>query len=470
MSSAQDRLVTISALLAESAWISALLGMIGLMLGGQGSPLGWLAVFAIMSSSLFVSRGLQMIVMPVLTARVLQMLAGVLVVYLAVGSQVTPGLGGFDLGWLGNLNGNEPTGGYTFRGVLGSIFGVILWLRGGTLGSSDSLTDSLGASFKIGLIALAIAAVVDIFHSADLNVYAMMFLFFGASMVGMGVGHVLPGTARIVDNSTWPKVIGGVASTVVVIGLLFSLLQKNTLTWISTPIGFILNGIMMIIFYVIVVPIVFVVDLITSFIFGLLLYFFEGPPPEQTTLLGDLTGQLEALRNQRGDEPPFGEAVLQVLAWVVLGLIVVIALIILARAFQRRYKWRKKEDEAIHESVGEDADPLKDLGNLLFNLIPSRLRRKSTQKRLLLPDDEVNVVDVFRIYFGMLMIAQEKGFPRPSSETPYEYQRTLEQAFTPAIVRPATHAFVRACYGHIPTTREQIEEMQAVLEQVASEK
>ncbi|MCH8963237.1 MAG: DUF4129 domain-containing protein [Bacteroidetes bacterium] len=59
----------------------------------------------------------------------------------------------------------------------------------------------------------------------------------------------------------------------------------------------------------------------------------------------------------------------------------------------------------------------------------------------------------------LLTLAEDKGFPRASSETPKEYQGTLERLFPPRLVQMATAAFAQACYGHQPVARDQIEEM-----------
>ena len=87
-----------------------------------------------------------------------------------------------------------------------------------------------------------------------------------------------------------------------------------------------------------------------------------------------------------------------------------------------------------------------------------------------LPDDEQDIVDVFRIYFGMLTVAETKGFRRPSNQTPNEYRSALARVFPGRIARMATEAFNRACYGRRPASRGQIKEMQEVLERVASSK
>jgi hypothetical protein len=86
---------------------------------------------------------------------------------------------------------------------------------------------------------------------------------------------------------------------------------------------------------------------------------------------------------------------------------------------------------------------------------------------LKLPEDEPDVVEVFRVYFRLLTLAENRGHPRRLHQTPTEYQRTLERIFPRDLVRTVTAAFVRACYGHHPAPRRQIDEMRASLEQLA---
>ena len=112
-----------------------------------------------------------------------------------------------------------------------------------------------------------------------------------------------------------------------------------------------------------------------------------------------------------------------------------------------------------------DADPTLDMARLLSGLLPSWL---TSQKRpdFKLPDDDADLVDVFRIYFSLLVIADDRGFPRPPNETPMEYQSTLERLVPRSLARMATAAFIKACYGHQPTPRDQIEQMRVSLDQL----
>ena len=142
---------------------------------------------------------------------------------------------------------------------------------------------------------------------------------------------------------------------------------------------------------------------------------------------------------------------------------------LLARAFRRRRRCRLLESTIERESIRDDADIGRDLAQLLFNLLPDRFKRRREIAHFKLPEGEPDIVDVFRIYFGLLMLAEERGIPRPAAETPTEYQRTLEEVFPKTLVRSVTAAFMKACYGHYGAPRHEIEEMRLSLDHMISE-
>ena len=158
----------------------------------------------------------------------------------------------------------------------------------------------------------------------------------------------------------------------------------------------------------------------------------------------------------------------QAFEYLAIAIVVIALLYVLARAFRRRYRLSQNDAAGVHESVREDVDPAYDLARLLLNLFPSGLRRAASHRTYRLPDDESGIVDVFRIYFGMLTLAEERGHPRSPAETPAEYQRTLEDIFPNGLVQRATRAFNHACYGHRSASPEDIAEMRSTLDQFRS--
>ena len=460
----RDKLVLGALILEEASWLFALFGVLGLALGASGSPMGWIAVVVVSTLSLLVVRFLQFLLLPTIAAYIVQMLAGVLVVYMVVGTQVWPTFQGVNMGWLGPVISGAETQEFVFRGIVGSFVGALLWWRGGHLAAMEFPEDSLSGSFKIGVMALALAAVIDISHPADLQIFPVMFVFFAASIVGMSIAHLAPASQQETGMRAWTRVIGIVVGTVMVMGLIFSLLQGNVLAAIAAPIIFVLNIFATVIFFVIIMPLAYLVDILTRWVFGLIQNI--APAESQNELILNPLGiaeQLQAMRDGTAREP-VAELFLQIVQWSIVAAIIVGVLLLLAKAFRRRHDSRQRTDEGMRDSVKEHTDAASDLARLLLGLLPSRGRKSKEPLRFRVPDGDPNIVDVFRIYFGLLVVAEKREAPRPAYATPNEYRRRLEGVLPQTLVRRATAAFVRACYGHHPTSREEIEEMRVELD------
>ena len=466
MSLAQDRLLMTASAVLESIWLYALMAVFGLLFTLGGSPLSWIAVLAILGISVIVARMMAIVIMHPMLPYVLQMTMGVAVIYLTLGGQVQPEGQGFSLFWIRSLNAENLAPDYRFIVGLTAIFGAVLWWRGGRLSSVEYPVDHLSINFRIGLIVLAIAAIAEIVTVDNLYIFPLTFLFFGAGLAGLSAGHLLPPSEQAVGAKSWSRVVSAIIVVVLFVGLLFSLVQKGALNFISGPAVVVLNALATVVFFVILFPLVYLIEfLVRGFFFVFSRIAGEGEPIELEIAQG-LGEAFRPAQEELADTGP--SALFQFLEWTLLALLILAVLYFLARAFRRRVRWRRVDQEGVRESVSEDADAAMDLGRLLFNLIPERFRRKKTQHHLNLPDDDSGIVDVFRVYFGMLMLAEDQGHPRPAHQTPSEYQSTLERIFPQRIVRMVTEAFNRACYGHTPASRAQIDEMRQGVEQAGS--
>jgi len=68
-------------------------------------------------------------------------------------------------------------------------------------------------------------------------------------------------------------------------------------------------------------------------------------------------------------------------------------------------------------------------------------------------------VSIRRIYRNMLHAADASGYPRLETETPYEFLKTLAQAWpeNKAQTQLITNAYVKVRYGELPETQEEIQ-------------
>ena len=95
MSSAQDRIVLAATVAVESVWFYAAFSILALLMSLPGSPMAWIAAAAIMGVSLIVARTLYVVIMPTWMPYTVQMVLGVLVIYLTLGTQFAVSWSGF---------------------------------------------------------------------------------------------------------------------------------------------------------------------------------------------------------------------------------------------------------------------------------------------------------------------------------------------------------------------------------------
>lgn len=471
MRSSRDRWVLGATVVLDSAWLFPAFGVLGAAMEQDGSPLSWPAVLAILVLSLVVARVAPSNVAAIEVVYLVRSLIGATAIYLAVATHVAPGVHPVDLGWIVTVFSESAPDGYTFRVVAGSLIGVALWWRGTRLAIAEFPTESLTFSVRLGVPFLALATAIDIAHPASLNTFPMIFIFFASALGGLSIGHLLPESQQAISSRTWPKVIAGVVSTILLIGLVISVLHKGFLSFVSAPLlaalSFIGKGLVI----VIVAPIILAFN---AFVDGVI-KFFDRPDfvGEMGATMGGVTGtaerldraiQLAAEAAEKEEEAaglfPF---VIQVVEWVFLALVTALVLYLLWRVFRILLTGHPEQTPGQRESLAEEANPISDVARLLGRLIPDWLRLPRRRRALRLPDGPPGVIQALRIYYEILSLAEQKGHHRPSHETATEFQSTLENVFPGNLVRMATEAFNRAFYGNHPASMEQIAQMRSSL-------
>ena len=466
----RDRLVLGAVVFSESAWLFSALGVAGLVFGLGGSPLSWAALLVLLGIPVIVGRVSPVDVAAIEIVYPVRALIGAALIYLVVATEVTEV--GIELAWLPNLASDSLPDGYSLRAVSSAIIGVLLWWRGGRLASGELASESLSLSFRLGMLALAIATIVDIAHSAQLYTLPMVFIFFASGLGGLSVGHLLPSTQKTAEARTWHKVILGIVSVILLVGMAFSLIRKDLLFDYTRHA---LNGLDLLVqgvLWAIIAPISIAITVLTD---ALISFFepvadrFDEAPARDTQVAVEQSLQLLAATTEQEEET--GRAfftVVQIIEVAFVALVVIGLLVMLVVALRRLFKDVPERTVGTRESVSEDVDVLSDLGRLLLKLVPPRLIRLKKRRDYALPDGPPGMVNVLRLYYELLTMAEDKGSARPPSETATEYERTLERLFPRNLVRMATGAFNRAIYGHHPAGDEQISQMRQALKSIKS--
>ena len=460
MSSSQDRAVLAATVVLEVSWLFPLAGVAALALGQEESPLGWLAMMTVLGLSLVVTRLSPSNVAAIEVVYLVRTLIGATVVYLTVGTQIAPDGVGVDLMWpVTALSGSGPEG-YVLEALAGTLLGAALWWRGSRLASAEFPTEGLKLSFRVGLIGLAVAAVVDISNPADIHTFSMIFIFFASGLIGLSIGHVLPASKKSTKAGTWPKVIGGIVSAIILVGLGFGLLHGGILTSLSNPVLSAIGTAVAGAFWIVFLPIVFVFNGFVDWMIAL----FDRPYEPRPSGTGGLLVEEQARAAERAEET--GEAfymVIQIVEWVFLAVLALFILYLLVKALRRFLADGPRLTHGDRQSVKEDANPLMDIAKLMLKLIPDWMGKREGRRAFRLPAGPPGVVDVLRMYYDLLALAEDKGYQRRGSQTATEFQGSLERAFPANLVRAVTAAFNRACYGYYPATKEQIAQMRSSL-------
>ena len=464
MISGQHRVVLACLAVAESASVYAVLAMVGAAGGHGASPMNMPAVLAVLVSALVVSRVLLYVSMPDWTALLVHTGVGLLVIWVVVATQA--GASGVEFGWVGwGFSSSPLADGNAFRAIIGGVASVFLWRRGAHLAASQSPVESLGFGFKVGVVIMTTAAVVDAIIESDLNIYSVMFAFLAASLAGLGIGRLLPPSPETEHARTWPKVIGAVVTGVVVTGLFVGLVQNAFLSQASrlaiSSMGFMIDRVVKYALLAIIYPLAYVVGLLVS---GLSRLFSVDEPREPVTREQEpppIDQFLEEFRERVG-EPDSSFLLFDILEYIVVAVLVMLIAFLLVRAFRRRVRTRTLYEAGNRESISEGRSPANDAARLLFGLLPDWLTRKrATGYRL--PDGPPGIVDVFRLYYRMLYLGGRKGVRREPHETPEELRGRLSGVLPPWLVRQVTAAFERACYGGVPAPAPAVAEMRSAL-------
>jgi hypothetical protein len=458
--------------LAESAWLYAIFGVGGAVLGLNGSPMSWPAVLFLLTFSLVAGRLTPVNVQAVEAVVMARTLIAAILLYVIVGTQVAPGTYGINLTWIATAISGDAGSDYAVRALAGVAVGVVLYARGSKLAVTEHPTSSLGFSFRLGIPALAFATLVDLADPADLNTFPMIFIFFASGLGGLSIGHLLPGTQQSARARTWPKAITGIVSIVLLVGLGLGLLRNDLLTSASSTVAGWLFLAVKGLLWGIVVPIAFV---LTIFVDAVIAFFSRPYDPELEPLPSpeprnapESTFEGGPVEFVEQEAPGAAFQWIEVIQWVLVAAVTLVVLYFVFKLLVRLARQGKRDTPGDRESVIEDASIGEDIMKLLGRLVPDWMKRRGQRAKASVPHGPSGIVEVLRIYYDLLAMAEAKGFRRRNYQTTIEFQATLQEVFAHDVVRIVTNAFNRAFYGHHPSTDDQIAHMRSSVRGLAS--
>jgi uncharacterized membrane protein (UPF0136 family) len=426
------------------AWVTFLLAR------GLSRSLPFAATLSMLLLPMYLTRLLHSRETPLWVQRGLTPLLAVLSSLLILRFHIYSGYRASDLSWLGSFLWEVSIVMQRIPPAL-VLFcaGLYLWLRGIALAQRDLGIESLGFSFRLGIIAffwLFLIQIVTGGEAAVQLVFAYFFLGliavglariesvsqshlgirspFGASWLGILAGSTL-GVSALSIAATVLFSLRNIAAAFETVGPVVALLGR-----LASPLG---------------VAVAWVLELLINFLIRIFSRLFSEQSQEPTAL----TRIAEGLQQFQQAQPVQGalRIILQIIKWSFLGMAFLGALAIVAFSISRI---RRALDEESHaqQAVWESGRTAEDQPGATQSRW-QRLREELQARLARLRGEDYSLASIRQIYASLVRLATACGFPRREAETPYEYTSTLHQAFAGCDeqVQLITEAYVRVHYG-----------------------
>ena len=286
----------------------------------------------------------------------------------------------------------------------------------------------------------------------------VIFPFFGAALGGMAIGRLAEQGAWASAQDIWGRVIGFTVGGVLVLGFFMGVMGA---AYGGGPLGLIKEALVAVREVVIKVvgwALTPIVGALFDFILWLRDRFNPNPPPP----LELETGAFRPTATEPGELPEDStesliEMIAQILAYPAAALLILLVLWLMIRGFKKMQQNRTLDPSDERESIRGDSDARRDLADLFYRLLPGFMRGgivgKSSRRY---PTDEPGITEVFLLYFRYLEAGVRGGASLDSNLTPSEMEGRIAEALPGAPVGLMTARFEAACYGHEPSSEEDL--------------
>lgn len=333
-----------------------------------------------------------------------------------------------------------------------TVASLLLWWRGIQLAQRDLGLQSIGFSFRLGIIAylwLFLAGLLGV--RVDATPYA--FAYFALGLVVLGLARIEEVWSNRIGvrspfDASWTGLLVGAALLVVTLSLLAArLLSVENIAALLRQLRPAISALARL-----ASPLLVALAWLLELILTALIRLFGAAlgqelQPQDTE---SLTSWIEELQRLQGSNAPQGllATILQLLKWGFVSLIVVAALAAIALSIGRIRRGAEDGRAAEFDSVWEGDSAGQDARNAL----ESRWRRWREELRARLArlrGEEYSLATIRQIYASLVKLAAASGLSRQAAETPYEYSARLRLLFPDCDdqIRLITRAYVQAHYG-----------------------
>ena len=355
--------------------------------------------------------------------------------------------------------------------------GFLLWWRGLSLGRGPASYESVEGAFSLGvalLVALFLGALAfspDLQPLLQAEAGAYIVGYFLAGLTSLSLARLQAVRERGRDrqgqvpafNRQWLTVMLGVVVGMLAVTLgLAQVLSFDLIAAIGSPLLSLLASAAWLVFYIVAVPIGYVLEVII-----LLLRQVLHPQAAEGTNQFPQAPSLDQFRQGADVERALPPEVVLLIKLVFGGLAALGLLLLLARSLRRWHEW-ERDDEVVEER--EIVVTWGALGAAFINWLRSLLGRLLARPAAPIATSEAEatplasaetaaVLTIRQVYRELLRLGSALGVARAPSATPYEHLPRLRARLgSPEDIAAITEAYVRARYGAEPPEDSESEE------------
>ncbi len=359
------------------------------------------------------------------------------------------------LAWLGELVDHLGDRQLWPKDLVIIITTLVFWWRGMELAQRPLDVQSVGYSFRAGVLIVAFAVGIAS-QMVDWSPIPFIFAFFFLSLVSVALSRAEEvGTWRIglpfPFSLGWLLSIAGAAAVVILVSIgLISIVTGESLANTLSQLGPVwdllrlaLLFILSLMFYLLYPLFERLMARIAAMLDGTEFDMLQEFQPPEELLIGP--GELIDGPSRFAQYEP-----------LLVALFVLTLILLAGLTFGRMWRARRQLGQAETDSV---------LGEGAGQGLAGRLRDglQNLAGRIGLLSRWRATVSIRRIYANMVAAAARRGFPRERSDTPYEYLPTLLEAWPgmAAQTELITEAYIKTHYGELPETEDELQNIRA---------
>lgn len=351
---------------------------------------------------------------------------------------------------------------------------VYLWARAIHLANRSITADSVGFSFRSGVVILVFFSFfIRILIDLDVSGFVIPYFFFALVAVALArieEVSILPNSSPVPFSGFWISSTVGAVAVLVFLGVVIAVFfygggLNQVLKWLS--------------------PVLLILQIVVVGLGALLLTLLDWILAQLSvdlTILGEglreVFQRLGQLLEMAPPAPPVPEEVqTRPLIFGILQATITIAIPAAIVALVLLFTWRRLREGKRDESRDEARESLlsaRAVARTLQAMLQGGLDRLGELAGLVSrfgPGSRfLAAVSIRRIYANMVRLATEAGYPRSKAQTPYEYLQTLYEALPDSQedVAVITEAYVNAHYGQVPDTHAELQHIRDCWERVRS--